>query len=51
MPPELMQTSDIKVYAKAATRGLVLYGRALAECNGQIEAMGVWKKQATSTEK
>ena len=51
MPPELMQTSDIKVYAKAATRGLVAYENSFGECNGKLEALRTWRKQATASEK
>ena len=51
MPPELMQTSDIKVYAKAATRGLVAYEKSFTECNGKLEALRAWRKRATASEK
>ena len=51
MPPELMNTSDLKEYAKAATKGLALYGASFGECNGRIEALRTWRKQATASEK
>lgn len=51
MPPELMKTKDPEVYSRAATRGLIAYEKSFAECNGKLEALRIWRKQATSTEK
>lgn len=49
MPPELMQTSDIKAYAKAATQGLIAYGKSFAGCNGQLEALRVWRAKVKAS--
>ena len=51
MPKELMQTKNLKVYAKAASQGLVAYGKSFGECSGKIEALRTWRKQAAGTEK
>ena len=51
MPPELMQTSDIEVYSRAATSALARYGESFGKCAGKLEALRTWRKQATSTER
>lgn len=48
MPPELLQTDDVKVYAKAATKAIIAYGKSFAECNGQIEALALWQKKMSA---